>query len=62
MQKATLHLYDKPFTIPNGVIKQLIWETKNNKSNNYVYNEDMISADNLAGSAMVIQLSELLNQ
>ena len=54
MQKATLQLYDKPFTIQNRAIKQLIWETKNNKSNNYVYNVDMISADNLAGSAMVI--------
>ena len=52
MQKATFHLYDKPFTIQNGAIKQLIWETKNNKSN--LYNVDMISADNIAGSAMVI--------
>ena len=54
MQKATLHLYDKPFTIQNGAIKQLIWETKKNNSNKIVYNVDIISADNLAGSAMVI--------
>jgi len=49
------NLYDKPHTIQNGAIKQLIWGKKNNKSNNKNnYNVDIISADNLTGSAMAI--------
>jgi len=54
MQKDTFNIYDKPHTIQNKVIKQLIWETKKNKSNKIIYNVDIISADNLGGSAMVI--------
>jgi hypothetical protein len=54
MQQTILNLNDKPHTIQNGEIKQLIWETKKNNSNKIVYNVDIISADNLAGSAMVI--------
>jgi hypothetical protein len=57
MQKAILKLYNKPHTIQHRTIKQLVWEERrgiNLTNNRHSFYIDMISIDNLAGSAMVI--------
>ena len=57
MQKAVLKLYNKPHTIQHRTIKQLVWEERrgiNLTNNRHSFYIDMISIDNLAGSAMVI--------
>jgi hypothetical protein len=52
MRRAEFHLNSKPRTIQHGAIKQLIWDQKDDRHRSF--DVDMISIDNLVGSAMVI--------